>query len=120
MTLAIFFARFFVFTFYESPKFLLSVGREQDAIDVLCKIAKYNGASEPTLTVEHFHEVDRVTGTDSTVQASGSKAKDVILGVFKNLGFLRGLFLDKLECFTFVLLALAYMVSSLCNFTITS
>ncbi|KAJ5307006.1 hypothetical protein N7508_006021 [Penicillium antarcticum] len=37
-------------TFCESPKVLLSKGRIQDAIDVLRKIAKFNGAPEPTLT----------------------------------------------------------------------
>jgi MFS family permease len=111
MTLAVFFARYFVFTFHESPKFLLGRGRYQDAIDVLHKIAKFNGAPEPTLTVEDFLAVDRATGTESTGVATALSPKDVILGVFKNLGFLRGLFLNKLECFTFGLLALAYMVS---------
>ncbi|KAG0651672.1 MFS siderochrome iron transporter 1 [Hyphodiscus hymeniophilus] len=109
ITLAVFFARFLLFRFYESPKFLLSKGREQDAIDVLFKIAKFNGAPEPTLTVEDFRRIDRARGIKGTDQAAGSSAKDVILDVFKNLGFLRGLFLRKLECFTFILLAIAYM-----------
>jgi hypothetical protein len=111
MTLAIFFARYAVFRFHESPKFLLSKGREQEVIDVLHKIAKFNGAPEPTLTIENFREVERAMGIVSTDQNTGSNAKDVIFGVFKDLGFLRGLFLRKLECFTFVLLAFAYMVS---------
>jgi MFS family permease len=110
MTLFVFFARFFIFKFHESPKFLLSRGREQEAIDILHKIAIYNGAALPTLTVEDFRKVDRATGVDSTEPPTGASVKDVILNVFKNLGFLRGLFLNKLECFTFFLLALAYMV----------
>jgi Sugar (and other) transporter len=115
MTLAIFFARYLVFTFHESPKFLLSKGREQEAIDVLHKISKFNGAPEPTLNVNDFREVDRALGIDWTDQttSAGTNTKDVVLGVFKNLGFLRGLFLRKLECFTFVLLAFAYMVRNL-------
>ncbi|KAK5029527.1 hypothetical protein LTS07_005989 [Exophiala sideris] len=109
MTLAVFFLRFFVFKFHESPKFLLGKGRYQEAIDVLHRIAKYNGAAEPTLTVEDFHEVDRTLRINSIDRAAGSSAKDVVLRTFKSVGFLRGLFLNKLECVTFILLALAYM-----------
>ena len=110
MTLAIFFARYIVFSFYESPKFLLSKGREQEAIDVLHKIAKFNKAPLPRLTVENFREIDRVVGIEPTAQARSSTTKAIILGFFANLGFLRGLFLERLECFTFFLLAIAYMV----------
>lgn len=111
ITFAVFFARYFIFRFYESPKFLLSRGREQEAIDVLHKIAKFNGAAAPILTVEDFHEIDRATGVESTHQAGSKGVKDIILGGFSNLSFLGGIFLNKLECFTFVILALAYMVN---------
>lgn len=114
MTLSVFGARYFVFRFYESPKWLLSKGREQEAIDVLHKIAKFNGAPEPTLTVESFREIDRLMGIESASAHPNKNAKDVILSVFKSVSFLRGIFLSKLQCFTFVLLALAYMVSSFC------
>jgi hypothetical protein len=112
ITLAVFFARFVIFKFHESPKFLLGQGREQEAIDVLHRIAKFNGSAPPTLTVEDFRNVERETGFVVGEKVTGLKVKDAVLGVFKNLGFLRGLFLDKLECFTFFLLALAYMVSA--------
>lgn len=110
MTFVIFFARFLVFTFHESPKFLLSKGREQDAIDVLHKIAKFNGAPAPLLTVEDFRQIDRATGVDSTEEAVTADAKGIVMKMVKNLGFLRGIFTKKLECLTFVLLALGYMV----------
>jgi MFS family permease len=111
MTLAVFFARYFIFTFHESPKWLLSRGREQEAIDVLHKIAKFNGSPEPTLTVEDFRKVDDEMGSATYgTAATGSSAKAIVLGVFKNLAYLRGLFADKLAAFTFFLLALAYMV----------
>lgn len=47
ITLLIFFLRYFVFHFHESPKFLLAKGREQEAIDVLHRIAKFNKAPPP-------------------------------------------------------------------------
>jgi MFS family permease len=58
MTLLIFVLRYFMFTFHENPKFLLGKGREQEAIDVLHAIAKFNEAPPPTLTIEHFREID--------------------------------------------------------------
>lgn len=112
MTLAVFFARYFVFRFHESPKFLVSKGRYQDAIDVMHKIAKFNGALEPTLTVEEFREIDRAMDIEPIDEANVGNAKSVIMGALRSIGNLRGLFLKKLECFTFVLLALAFMVSS--------
>jgi TRAP-type C4-dicarboxylate transport system permease small subunit len=112
MTLFIFFARYLVFRFHESPKFLVSKGREQDAIDVLHKIAKFNGASPPTLTLEDFRAIDREMGVTPTEQTGSSDAKGVIVRAIREVSFLRGLFLNKLACFTFVLLGLAYMVRS--------
>jgi MFS family permease len=113
MTLFIFFARYLIFKFHESPKWLLSKGREQDAIDVLHKIAIFNKAPEPQLTVADFYAIDVALGLDSTAEVRGSRAKNAIMDVFNNLSFLRGLFLKKLQAFTFFLLALAYMVSCL-------
>ncbi|CAL5873022.1 uncharacterized protein PFLUO_LOCUS7291 [Penicillium psychrofluorescens] len=109
MTLAIFFARYALFPFYESPKWLLSKCREQDAIDVLRKIAKFNGADDPTLTLEDFREVDLRYEVENTEQTRGRDAKTYILNMFKSLEFLKDLFTKKLECISFVLLALGYM-----------
>lgn len=110
MTLSIFFARYIVFRFHESPKFLVSKGREQDAINVLHKIAKFNGAPAPTITIEDFRDIDRSMGVDPAEKTASSDAKGVIIRTVKSLGYLRGLFATKLSTFTFVLLGLAYMV----------
>jgi hypothetical protein len=113
ITFAVFFARYFVFKFHESPKFLVSRGREQEAIDVLHKIAEFNGAAPPELTVEAFYEIDRAAGNNSAHRETAKSAKAIIMGVFENLSFLRGLFLNKIELLSFIILAFAYMVSSL-------
>jgi hypothetical protein len=42
-TLAMFICRFFLFHLLESPKFLLSRNRQAEAIDVVQRIARYNG-----------------------------------------------------------------------------
>ena len=117
MTLTIFCLRYFVFSFHESPKFLLSRGREAEAIDVLHKIAKFNNAPPPSLTVEQFFAAVAETSTlasESTVDGEESMAwafRRVTKQFFRELRRLKTVFKNKLTCFTFVLLAIAYMVS---------
>ena len=64
--LAIFFLRFVVFRFQESPKFLLYRGKDDKAVEVLHKIAKFNGRESSIsletfeiLTTEHTSTSDR-------------------------------------------------------------
>ncbi|CAD6446589.1 80516420-5957-43be-ab05-25ef7b9f1f96 [Sclerotinia trifoliorum] len=57
ISLFIFILRFLVFTFQESPKYLLSKGRDEEALKVLQKIAKTN--KKPLrLTIEDFRSLD--------------------------------------------------------------
>jgi len=119
MTLLVFFLRYFVFRFHESPKFLLSRGKEAEAIEVLHKIARFNNAPPPTLTVEMFALIDRseLTSLNSTsiardVPHPGTASRiHVLRGFTKELHRLKGIFTSKLSAFTFFLLAIAYMVS---------
>lgn len=116
MTLAIFFLRYFIFPFHESPKFLLARGREAEAIETLHKIAKFNKAPMPTLTVEMFAAIDAADpnylAANTIIPANLTRAEKNKL-VFKNAGKemtrLKGIFTNKLTCFTFVLLGIAYM-----------
>jgi len=116
MTLVIFFLRFFVFTFYESPKFLLSRGKEAEAIEVLHKIAKFNKAPPPTLTLEMFAALDEMDpNKPEVVSATGpmsrkDTARKVGKGFVKEFARLKGIFTNRLQLFIFVLLAIAYMV----------
>lgn len=107
MTLTVFFLRYFVFHFHESPKFLISRGKEAEAIEVLHKIAKFNKAPPPILTVEDFENIDRADGPVTPTATT----KNVLKNFFNNFKHLKGLFLSKLQSFIFVLLAIAYMVS---------
>ncbi|CAO1626461.1 unnamed protein product [Sympodiomycopsis kandeliae] len=54
ITLFIFFLRFFVFKFQESPAYLINKGHDEEAIRVLNAIAKKNKAPKPQLTMEDF------------------------------------------------------------------
>lgn len=116
MTLAIFFLRVIVFKFYETPKFLLSVGKEAEAIEVLHKIAKFNKAPAPTLTLEHLAAVDEGASQASAVTEVGKltkaqRAKKALKAMKRGVTNLKALFSNKLHTFIFVLLAIAYMVS---------
>lgn len=115
MTLTVFFLRFFVFSFYESPKFLLSKGREAEAIEVLHKIAKYNKAPPPTLTVEHFAAIDEMESNESRI-VQPATATSVVKNFFHSLKHLKALFTNRLATFIFALLAVAYMVSQTPDF----
>lgn len=127
MTLAVFFLRFFVFRFHESPKFLLARGKEAEAIEVLHKIAKFNKQPPPTLTVDMFAAIDDAA-TNATSGAhvraevpAGTKAttKKVIQGFGKELKRLKGIFDNKLSAYIFILLALTYMVSRIAQICVS-
>ncbi|KAK0488479.1 MFS general substrate transporter [Armillaria novae-zelandiae] len=47
--------RFFAFKLYESPKYLMGRGRDSEAVDVVHKVARYNG-KESTLTLEDLRK----------------------------------------------------------------
>ena len=55
ITLGVFIIRFFIFPFYESPKFFISKGNDQGAVEVVHKIAAFNKRS-CDLTVESLYE----------------------------------------------------------------
>jgi len=119
MTLFIFFLRFFVFKFHESPKFLLSRGKEQEAIDVLHRIAKFNKAPPPTLTIQHFIELEQAetdysgATRDTLAREKGvgmmATARQVGVRTWHSFTHLKGLFTNKLQLFIFVLLTVTYM-----------
>lgn len=124
ITLFVFFVRFVLFNFRESPKYLLGRGREQEAIDVLHSIAKFNRAPAPTLTMQHFAEIDQEQTLHSDLGApSGGPIghKEATRNVLKNawarMKNLKSLFETKLASFIFAVMAIAY-VSAPCSFLV--
>lgn len=57
ITIGIFLARFVLFRFQESPKFLLYRGRDEEAVKVLQYIAKYNKV-QCNITLEDFQALE--------------------------------------------------------------
>ncbi|RPA85102.1 MFS general substrate transporter [Ascobolus immersus RN42] len=62
ISLFVFVLRFFLFTFQESPKFLLSKGKDEEAIKVIQHVAKVNG-QETSLTMATFNALENSFGT---------------------------------------------------------
>lgn len=120
ITLVIFLLRCFVFTFRESPKFLLSKGHDAHALDVLYSIATFNSAPEPSLTFNDFQALNYSENLRSSktiggasIEGSrpvttGSHAKRVTTSSFnETFGHLRGLFATKTQGYLFVVIAVA-------------
>ena len=61
ITLFVFIMRFVVFRFQESPKFLLYRNKDEKAIQVLQKIAAFNGR-ESHVTMDMFRALDEQDG----------------------------------------------------------
>ncbi|KAG7442074.1 uncharacterized protein BT62DRAFT_454811 [Guyanagaster necrorhizus] len=54
-TLLFWFLRLFYFDLFESPRFLISIGKDAEAVSIIHKIAKYNGTTT-NLSVEQLTE----------------------------------------------------------------
>lgn len=80
ITLLVFFLRFVVFRFQESPKFLLYRGRDDKAIQVLQNVSKFNKHT-CGLTLEHLESLER----DFDSIHSGESNKPMLGGGVKQL-----------------------------------
>jgi hypothetical protein len=65
ITLFLWAIRFFVFTLLESPRFLSGIGRDADAVEVIHKLAEFNG-HESSLTLEELEAPGRAAGARSS------------------------------------------------------
>ncbi|KDQ59857.1 hypothetical protein JAAARDRAFT_33431 [Jaapia argillacea MUCL 33604] len=61
LMLILFILRFFVFHLYESPKYLMGRGRDEEAVEVVHQVAAYNG-KKSNLTLEKLREVGELRG----------------------------------------------------------
>ena len=75
--LVLFVVRFFVFQLYESPKFLMGCGRDAEAVEVVHKVAEYNGATS-SLTLDMLRGAERtcLDHVDGVVEKTPFPAKE--------------------------------------------
>jgi hypothetical protein len=77
--------RFFVFHLYESPKYLMGRGRDAEAVEVVHKVARYNGTTSG-LTLEMLTDAGNVAGRDPTNVTFDTSAKAAALRKLQNFG----------------------------------
>ena len=69
--------RFFFFKLYESPKYLMGRGRDQEAVDVVHEIARYNGVHS-SLSLGELKDAEIVDGATPT--AVGEQPQGNLVG----------------------------------------
>jgi hypothetical protein len=79
--------RFFVFNLYESPKYLMGRGRDEQAVEVVHKVAAYNGKTS-NLTLEDLQRagklVDAAVDNGVRMDTSAVAAVRRKMGIFSN------------------------------------
>ena len=77
------------FRLYESPKYLMGRGRDAEAIEVLNKVAVYNGSSN-RLTLEQLQKVGLIAGTESGAEKGSGVDASVAAAIRRNMEHLKG------------------------------
>ncbi|KAG1873348.1 MFS general substrate transporter [Suillus tomentosus] len=89
ITLSLWAVRFFIFTLLESPRFLSGIGRDADAVEVIHKLAEFNGKTS-SLTLEELEAPDRaMPGKRSS---SGERRNIISKNSKYNTGHIKALF----------------------------
>jgi hypothetical protein len=80
ISLIMFLIRFLLFTIYESPKYYMGKGRDEDAVRIVHEVARRNG-KETTLTVDDLRACEGMAG----VREEGTDAAAAIKRRMKSL-----------------------------------
>lgn len=83
LMLALFVLRFFVFHLYESPKYLMGRGRDEEAVEVVHKVARYNGKTS-SLTLDMLRNVkERYDGNGDPEKTQATTSDTSALGAVR-------------------------------------
>ncbi|KAI0086900.1 MFS general substrate transporter [Irpex rosettiformis] len=78
--------RFFVFHLHESPKYLMGRGRDAEAVEVVHKVATYNGKTS-SLTVDMLTDAGQLAGVSSLTDGEAgfdTSAKAAVMRTLRN------------------------------------
>ena len=89
LTIILWAVRFFLFNLYESPKFLMGRGLDAEAIEVLEKVATFNG-SKNHLTLEQLRKTGVIAGTEAEIERGDTVDGTIADAIRKNLELLKG------------------------------
>ncbi|KAK1225265.1 MFS sugar transporter [Marasmius sp. AFHP31] len=78
LTICLWALRFFVFKLFESPRFLVGIGKDAEAVEVIEKVAKFNSTTT-SLTVEQLASAGKIALNEKVDHgSSGSKRKGLL------------------------------------------
>lgn len=98
LTLLMWATRFFLFTIFESPKYLMGKGRDEEAVRIVHEVARRNKKTSP-LTIEDLKACESVGEGQSAVNTSNAAAIKRQLQKI-NLDHVRALFSNKRLAFS--------------------
>jgi hypothetical protein len=79
--------RFFVFNLYESPKYLMGRGRDEQAVEIIHKVAAYNGKTS-NLTLEDLRGAGKLV--DATSNDDVPMDTSMLAAVRRKIGMFSG------------------------------
>jgi hypothetical protein len=86
--------RLFIFKLFESPKFYLAHGQDQQALDVVFALAEYNGVPAPDISLEKLQRIEDATRARLNLQektpGSGATRPSTKQMIKNNLHELKG------------------------------
>lgn len=106
--LIMFFLRFVCFTIYESPKFLMGKGRDEEAVRVVHEVARRNGKTS-TLTLEDLEVCNHLAIGGATAHQQTTSAAAVKRNLQKlNSSHIKALFATKKLALSISLMTLVW------------
>ena len=106
LAMIMFIIRFVFFNIFESPKYLMGRGRNEDAVRVVHQVARINGKTSP-LTVEDLQEHDRLTDDEGFEVIMREKLEKL------NLAHVRALFDTPKRAYASSLIILVWAIIGL-------
>ncbi|TFK89694.1 MFS general substrate transporter [Polyporus arcularius HHB13444] len=95
LMMLMFVLRFFVFHMYESPKYLMGRGRDEEAVEIVHKVARYNGRTS-SLTLEMLKDVERTHGGSNGVDEKPALDTSAKAAVLRKLNMFSGVHVKSL------------------------
>ncbi|OMP83135.1 putative MFS-type transporter [Diplodia seriata] len=105
LAMIMFFIRFFCFTIYESPKYLMGKGKDEEAVSIVHEVARRNGKTS-TLTIEDLRACDDPTGTSLSATTAAAALRRRLEKV--NLTHVRALFATRKLAFSTSIIILVW------------
>jgi hypothetical protein len=116
VALLMFLLRFVAFTIFESPKFLMGKGKDDEAVRTVHEVARRNGKTS-TLTLEDLQTCENIAGTTTSAQVNTTAAAAVKRNLQKlDASHIKPLFATKKLAFSTTLITLIWALIGMHRF----